>query len=352
MIASLADRDSTYLPREQFGDEKSQIEYHFYGVGMTVGLTESGLLEVQAPIPRTPAFRAGIQTGDIITGINHCPPPLSLTEAVGTIRGPIDTKVILTISRDGEQRDVSITRGEIPVFCVFDSRMMDKEIGYISIDTYISTSSVDDIIQNLSKLKSAKGIIVDLRGNCGGRLSTAIDIATIFLEHGEIATVVDRDGHINRSYKVDKERLSQSGRSAFRLPLFNQPLVIITDGSTARCTEIVVAALKDNHRAEIVGEKTRGRKHEHGMFRLPNGAGITLSTFRYLSPLNTDLVLGVEPDHLVELSKQDKIAGRGPWYTYGRGTKVDSGRSPTDGKDIQLAAAYKIMQQRLAVPAK
>jgi len=348
MFASLDDRESLYLSGENFSDEKDQIDAHFYGIGIHSAVSNSGLLEVLTPIPRTPAFRAGIQTGDYIVGINHASVPSSIYEAVNLIRGPLGTKVTLTIRRDETQNDVTITRAEIPVYCVFDARMMDKDIGYIRIDDYLTPTSINDIVQNLNKLQGSKGIIIDLRGNCGGLLLTAIDVVTLFLDDGAISTVVDRNGEIKRSYAVEKKRLSQSARNSFRLPLFKQSLVVLTDHSTSRFTEMLVAALKDNRRAVVVGEKTRGRKKESAMFRLPNGGGISLSTFRYLTPLNADLVLGVAPDRLVELTTADKIAGRGPWYSYGRGTKVDAGRSPSDGKDKQLAAACKIMRERLA----
>lgn len=347
MIASLGDKESYFLPARCFDDEKNQIIAQFCGVGIHIGLTETGKIEVRTTIPRTPAFYAGLQTGDVIVAVNHAPAPVLIVDSVHLIRGLKQTKVTLTIQRGDERRDFTITRDEIPVFCVFNSSMLDEETGYIRIETLISSKSTNDILESLSKLSSAKGIILDLRGNAGGLLDTAMDVATIFLEDGTIASVVDQNGETKSVYKVGKERICRLGNESSRLPIFRKPLVILTDSSTSGSTEILTAALKDNQRAKLVGEKTRGRGKVQGIFRLPNGAGVNLSCFRYLTPLNTDVMLGIEPDYVIALSEEDKSACRGPWYSYGRGTTTHGGRNPKDGRDIQLATAHEFMRKRL-----
>lgn len=347
MIASLGDKYSRFIPPQQFNDEKDQIVARFGGVGLYLGLTETKEIEVVAPIQRTPAFRAGLQSGDRIVSINHKMAPHTVEEAVNLIRGQQKTPVLLTISRDGEKRDVSLIRDDIPVFCVFDARMLDKNIGYIRIDSLVSTIALNDVLQNLSNLKSAKGLIVDLRGNPGGLFANGIDVATVFLKDGVIVSTVGRNGTLE-TCRVDKARIPKSvHRDLGTLPLYEQPLVVIIDGSTSQSAEILAAALKDNGRAEIIGEKSRGKGLGQGIFRLPYGGGINLSTFRYLSPLNTDLILGVTPNYPVPLSEADKSSGRGPWYTYGSGVSVHGGRTPANSKDIQLTTAVQVLKQRL-----
>lgn len=168
----------------------------------------------------------------------------------------------LTIERDGRNRDFIIVRDDSPVYCVFDSRMLDREIGYIRIDTLMSWKATDDILENLWKLDSARGIIMDLTGNPGGLLTTVLDVATLFLEKGEIISAVGQSDETKSTHRIDNQRLRQSSYgpgAGKRLPLFKQPLVIVVDGSTSGTAEILTAALKDNKRAEVVGVRTRGK---------------------------------------------------------------------------------------------
>lgn len=317
------------------------------GIGITMGLTETGGLEIKRVISNSPAHRAGLQSADRIIAINQTVLPLAIPEAVKLIRGPKGTEVTLTVLREERVLEATALRDDIEMTNVIHSRMLGK-VGYIWIDSLDTLDALDAFLQNLSKLKSAKALILDLRGSSAASLPIALDVAAIFIDTGVITSVVDRYGEPKWRYEVDNHRKSKSTASKSVLPLYNQPLAVLIDGNTTGNSEVLATALRQNKRTELVGQMTRGQQTIQQLFPLPNGWAINLSTLRYSPSADTDLVVGLKPDHKVEVSSAERRLGHGPWFNYLSETGARNNRGPEDAEDVQLAAAVKLMQLRLA----
>ncbi len=336
MLASLADPYTRFLDRDAFDEEKSQIEAHLFGVGMQLGMNKEHKVVVIAPIEGTPAFNAGIQPGDEITEVDTKPVKgQSLDQVVKQIRGPINTKVGITLMRKTEKKKVQLSRAEIPIRAVATSEMLPDNIGYIRLDSFISQKANAEMKQSLKKLSGADGLIIDLRNNPGGLLSNAIDIAGMFLNKDEtIVSTIDADGYKNSQKNPNSN------------PLTHQPMIVLINGGSASASEILSGALRDNLRAKLVGQKSFGKGLVQAINRLEDGSGINVTIARYLTPNDTDIhKVGIIPDYKVELKEDDYTKGKGPWW-------IDLSyqnfkRQPTDGKDVQLAKAIEVMKSQV-----
>lgn len=344
MMASLADRYSRLVDASEFDDEQEQIDFRFFGVGLHCGLSKSGKFEIIDPIPRTPAFKAGLQSRDLVVAIDGEPTPASVEDACRKIRGPKDTKVTLTVLRDGRIREFCVTRAEIPVHCVYDCRMLDSKIGYLRIDSFMYSESINDIRENLQRLKNARGIIIDLRGNPGGLLSNALELTQVFLPEGEIVSTVDGKG------KVETARVSDKSPTSNKPPLFlyQQKLVVLVDGGTASASEIFSGAMQDNRRAILVGDKTYGKGHVNSFHRPKNGAGLCIVICRYRTPNGREIENGLVPDVVFALSDEQKKLGLGPWYSTLASSSGDRDRDPLSFGDLQLRKGIQVMTEHLA----
>lgn len=335
MLASLGDRYTRFLDREAFDEEKQQIAARLYGIGVQIGFDKTQKIVVIAPIEDSPAARAGIMAGDEIAEIGGKPTKgLSLEEASKGIRGPIGTEVKLAIVRHGERREYVITRGEIPIKSVVKVQMLNSEIGYIRLGTFMSEYANQEMRDALAKLTPARGIILDLRGNPGGLVTNAIDICSMFLDGGVIVSTVDRNGKY-----VDARAVGS--------PISKQPLVVLIDGGSASAAEITSGALHDHDRAELVGVKTFGKGLVQAINRLEDGSGVNITIARYVTPDNVDIhKKGIVPDRKVELKVEDYKAGRGPWWLDPEGPLAR--RDPADMKDIQLKEAVAVLERRIS----
>jgi carboxyl-terminal processing protease len=334
MLASLGDRYTRFLDREAFDDEKSQIDAHLYGIGVQIGLDKTNKIVVIAPIEGTPAAKAGLMPADEIAEINgKSTKGLSVEEAARQIKGPINTQVVLTIVRSKQKLKVPIVRAEIPIKAVQTVKMLDRDLGYIRLSSFISQQANKEMREALSKLAGAKGLILDLRQNPGGLLTNAIDISNMFLDGGNIVSTVDRDGY--------KTPAMSDGR-----PFSHQPLVILIDQGSASASEITSGALRDNGRASLVGQRTFGKGLVQGINRLEDGSGVNITIARYLTPNDTDInKKGITPDIAVELSDKDYQEGKGPWWLDPDGPIAK--RQPEDLKDVQLAKAVEILKKKV-----
>jgi carboxyl-terminal processing protease len=185
----------------------------------------------------------------------------------------------------------------------------------------------------ITKMSSAKGIILDLRDNPGGLLTNAIDISNMFLESGNIVSTVDRDGY--------KTPAQSDGR-----PLSRQPLVVLVNKGSASASEITSGALKDNGRAILVGQTTFGKGLVQGINKLEDGSGVNITIAKYLTPNDTDInKKGIGPDVKVDLSDKDYKDGKGPWWADPEGPIVK--RSPEDLKDLQLKSAMEVLHRKI-----
>ncbi len=343
MLASLGDRYTRFLDRDAFDDEKQQIDARLYGIGIQIGIdSKTNKIVVIAPIDDTPASRAGIMAGDEIFEINgKSTKGFSVEDAAKQIRGQINTQVILILVRNSKKVKMTVVRAEIPIKAVQTSKMLDTETGYIRLSSFISQQASKEMKDALGKLSTAKGIILDLRGNPGGLLTNAIDISNMFLDSGNIVSTVDRDGY--------KTPAQSDGK-----PLCRVPLVVLIDKGSASASEITSGALKDNGRAVLVGAKTFGKGLVQGINRLEDGSGVNITIAKYLTPNDTDInKKGINPDVVVELNQKEledeKLPWRGPWWL-DRDNKVK--RQPEDLKDLQLKAALDEIHKKITEASK
>jgi len=334
MLASLGDRYTRFLDRDAFDDEKSQIDAKLYGIGVQIGIhPESKKVIVIMPIEDTPAYRAGILAADELTEIDgKSTKGFNVEEAAKHIRGAINTPVNLVLTRGGKRVKIKVVRAEIAIKAVPTAKMLDSDVGYIRLSSFISQQANREMKDAIAKLGSAKGIVLDLRDNPGGLLTNAIDISNMFLDSGNILSTVDRDGY--------KTPAQSDGH-----PLCMKPLALLINKGSASASEITSGALRDNNRAILVGQRTFGKGLVQGINRLEDGSGVNVIA-KYLTPNDTDIhKKGISPDVAVELSEQDLKDKKGPWWLETPTAGVR--RGPEDGKDLQLKAALEAVHKRI-----
>lgn len=301
MLASLNDPYTRFLDPKEFSEENQSIKGSLKGIGTQIGLRD-GQLVIIAPLEDSPAEKAGLQADDYILEINgESTKGINIDAAADKIRGEKGTTVTLLIQRKGVPNKLySITRDEIEIKSVstkppFETEIP-KDIKYIRLSSFISKNAAGEIEAILNSSPDAKGYIIDLRSNPGGLLTNAIYISDMLLRGGVIVSTVDRD-----SYKsTTRARNSQ---------ITDKPIVILINKGSASASEILSGALKDNHRATIVGEQSFGKGLVQEINRLPDEAGLNITIQRYLTPSGCDIhKKGITPDVVVELTKENAEA--------------------------------------------
>jgi carboxyl-terminal processing protease len=305
MLASLNDRYTRFLDKDEFAEEGRSIKATLFGIGIQIGLREDKLVVI-APIDETPADKAGLKANDEILEIDgKNTKGISVKDAADLIRGEKGTKVRLLIKRDDKPaKYYDIMRDEIKLKSVsLDNPFnvsIPRNIGYIKLSTFLSSNAAQEVQNALKDQGDKSGYILDLRSNPGGLLSNAIRIADFFLEEGSIVSTVDRDGYKEVRYSSPSV-------------LTNKPLVVLINGGSASASEILSGALKDNKRAVLIGERSFGKGLVQEINQLPGGSGVNITTQRYLTPNDTDInKKGIEPDIAVELSEEDAKAKKDP----------------------------------------
>ena len=293
MLASLNDPYSKFMNKNEFEQQKINIDAKIMGIGVTI-TSDSGKIKVVNVIENSPAQKAEIQPNDVIFAVDGKEVNgMDLSDVSHMLRGEKGTEVNIIILRNKKKLEKTIIRDEIKLKSV-TSKMLDEEIAYIQIMTFISSDVVNEMLDAISKTSSAKGLIIDLRGNTGGLLPAAISISNLFIEKGAIVSIVDRNGTKNT---IDAQF------SPFKI---KKPIVILTDGATASASEIFSGAMKDYQLAVIVGEKTFGKGMIQKIFALANYNGMNLTIGKYLTPNGTDInKLGIEPNYEVKITKND-----------------------------------------------
>lgn len=297
MVSSLNDPYTRFLNPEDFTEEGDSIKGTLFGIGIQIGIRDDKLVVV-APIEDTPAQKAGLLANDQILEIDgQSTKGISVKEAADKIRGKQGSMVTLKIKRDKAEKQYIIVRDKINVKSVSVKEpktvKLDKNIGYIRLNSFLSTSASDEVLSALKNLADKDGYIFDIRSNPGGLLTNAISISNMFLEGGVIVSTVDRDGY--------KETQLSTGN-----PVTHKPLVILIDGGSASASEILSGALKDNGRAVLIGTKSFGKGLVQEINKLSGGAGINITTQKYLTPNGTDInKVGITPDFEVKNTEQD-----------------------------------------------
>ena len=299
MLKKLDDPYTRFMDPKEFKNMQVDTSGELTGVGITIGLDEdTKKLTVIAPLEDTPAFKAGILAKDVITKIDgKSTKGMDTSQAVTLIRGEPGSKVKLTISRNGKERDYLITRAKIEIHPVDYSLKQTPagRTGYIRLKQFSANASKEmrEAIRDLEK-KNVDGYILDLRNNPGGLLFSSIEIARMWLKDGTIVSTIDRKG------LVDKE--AANGRS-----LTEKPLVVLVDKGSASASEILSGALQDNKRAVLVGSKTFGKGLVQSVRPLEDGSGVAVTIAKYLTPNGADInKAGIKPDIKVELSDEQR----------------------------------------------
>jgi len=294
MVESLNDSYSVYLDKDAFRNLNVQIEGTFGGIGVEIDKDENKRLVVITPIPGTPADRAGLKSGDIIEKVDEKETAkLTVIEAASLIRGEPGTSVTLKILREQENRSfiVKLVREMITVPSVRGEVLPDhQDIGYLQVMHFNRSSTIPQLERELNKLKKEQlsGLILDLRGNPGGDLEAAVELAGFFLKKGPVVRIVDRNG---------KEEIRYSSR----LSQIQLPLVVLIDEGTASASEIVAGAIKDSKSGILLGTRTFGKGLVQTLYSLGDNEGLKLTTNRYLTPNGHDIDdKGIQPDVVVE----------------------------------------------------
>jgi carboxyl-terminal processing protease len=295
MLSGL-DPHSGYLDARQWHEMQVETRGRFGGLGMTV-TGEDGLLKVVSPIDGTPAARAGIKPGDLITAVDgKTIEGLTLTEAVDRLRGPPDTQVHITIKRQGDPKPIELTLTREIIHMQVVKSQLYGNIGYVRLAEFNDETDrgLRDAIAAFRKQDGSKldGLILDLRNNPGGLLDQAVAVADDFLTSGKIVSTKGRQPDDTQVWRA------RGGDLLHGLPI----VVMINDGS-ASASEIVSGALQDHHRAVLLGTRSFGKGSVQTLFPLRNGGAIRLTTARYYTPDGRSIQgKGIEPDVVVHES--------------------------------------------------
>ncbi len=292
MLAGL-DPHSSYMDPKSFRDMQVQTRGEFGGLGIEVTM-EDGLIKVVAPIDETPAAKAGVMANDIITKLDDDQVQgLTLNQAVEKMRGPVNTKIKLTIMRKGQDKpvEVSITRDVIRVRAV-RSQVEGDDVGYIRMTQFNEQTTeglkkaITDINAKISKEK-LKGYVLDLRNNPGGLLDQAISVSDAFLQKGEIVSTRGRNTEETQRFNARAGDLTNG-----------KPVIVLINGGSASASEIVAGALQDHRRATVIGSRSFGKGSVQTIIPLGSGNGaLRLTTARYFTPSGRSIqAKGISPD--------------------------------------------------------
>jgi carboxyl-terminal processing protease len=292
MLAGL-DPHSGYMNPSSFRDMQVQTRGEFGGLGIEVTM-EDGLIKVVAPIDDTPAAKAGVMANDIIMRLDdEAVQGLNIDQAVDKMRGPVNTKIKLTIVRKGSDKpiDVTIVRDIIRVKSV-RSHPEGTDVGYIRV-TQFNEQTTDGLKQAINDLNSQlgadkiRGYILDLRNNPGGLLDQAISVSETFVEKGEIVSTRGRNPEENQRFNARPGAMIKG-----------KPLIVLINGGSASASEIVAGALQDQKRATLIGTRSFGKGSVQTIIPLGGGNGaLRLTTARYFTPAGRSIqAQGVTPD--------------------------------------------------------
>ena len=297
MVNAVGDPYTVFLKPKESEEFAQQINGSFGGVGIEIGLRKN-ILTVIAPIKDTPAARAGILAGDKILKIgDKSTEGMKVEEAVGLIRGPKGTKVILTTTRDGleKTKEVTMIRDTIKIPAVA-WKLLDENTAYIEM--FVFNKNVDEEFKKTAEeiIKSpAKKIILDLRNNPGGLLDSAVNIAGYFLDSDKIVTIEKFGNGKENQFRTQPNGL-----------LKNYPLIVLINKGSASASEILAGALKDNRGVLIVGETSFGKGSVQEVAELPKKASLKVTVAKWLTPKGISInENGIKPDVEVKISEDD-----------------------------------------------
>jgi carboxyl-terminal processing protease len=343
MLSGL-DPHSAYLDAEAFKELQVGTQGEFGGLGIEVG-TEDGFVKVVSPIEDTPAARAGIKAGDLIVKIDEKPTKgMTLTDAVKLMRGKPKSRIVLTVSRKGENQPlvIPIVRDVIRVQSV-KSKMLEPGYPYVRV-TQFQEHTVENLVRHLKTLAEQgpmKGLVLDLRNDPGGLLHGAVGVSAAFLPPKALVVSTDgRNEDAHRKYIASPEDYLRGTREDVLRALPPQirtvPMVVLVNAGSASASEIVAGALQDHKRAVVLGTQTFGKGSVQSILPLSNTTAIKLTTARYYTPNGRSIqARGITPDYTVEETPEGDLDSF-------RVREADLSRHLSNGSEEELKSAPKV----------
>lgn len=292
MINALNDPHTNYVRPEAFDIENADLFGEFEGIGANVRMRSDGKLQIIAPLKGSPAEAVGIKPGDIVLAVNgENIVGLSLLEAVSKIRGPKGSEVRLTIVHIGslDEIEISVIRDVIPLESVVVRTQPEDRFAHIRLTTFYDNTSTQlaEAIRDANQI-GAEGLILDVRDNPGGLLSSVIDVVSMFIDDGLVIYELDGNGR--------RKNHTVTGNAEFA----KLPLVLLANGFSASASEILAGAFQDYDRAPVIGDKTFGKGSVNILRRLENGGGLYLTFARWFTPMGRPIEgSGIEPDFTI-----------------------------------------------------
>lgn len=334
------DPHSNFLDEEAYASLQEEQHGSFYGLGITIQ-SINGILTVISPIEGTPAFKAGLRAGDVISEIEGEPTKGQPTSILlRKLRGPKGTKVNITVEREGYQQQLhfSLVRAEIPVNSISYAFMLKPGVGYVRIKNFTETTTreLEQSLEKLLKENDMKQLIIDLRFNTGGLLDQAIKVCDEFLEKGTV--IVSTKGRISEA--------NTTYRSSEKNDFEEIPLVILVNRSSASASEIVAGAIQDQDRGIIVGTTTWGKGLVQSLYRLSSNTALALTTARYYTPsgrlIQRDYTKSVQDYYYTDIGVDEDPTLREKAYTT-TGREVFGGGGITPDVRIEGTRNTKFM---------
>ena len=305
MVNAYGDENTAFIDPERAAIFREDVSGSFEGIGATVRMDELGRLVIAEPFVGRPAAEAGLLRGDIVLSVDgESLQGLSLYEAIGLIRGPAGTTVVLTVFRDGvdEPFDVPIERARIEIEVV-ESERLEGDIGYIRLSEFSrgATGKMAEAFKDLNGEAPLKGLILDLRDNPGGLLDESIFVTSQFIDEGVITV---------EKLKGDEEQVFEAQPGGVALEV---PLVVLVNRGSASASEIVAGAIQESGRGMVLGEQTFGKGTVQIPHALSNGSELRVTIAEWLTPgekqINGE---GIVPDVYVERTQEDFVEGLDP----------------------------------------
>jgi len=305
MVNTFGDENTAFIDPNRAAIFREDVSGSFEGIGATVRMDEMNRLIIAEPFVGQPAAEGGLLRGDTVLAVDgESLQGLSLYEAIGLIRGPAGTTVVLTVFRDGvdEPFDVPIERARIEIEVV-ESERLEGDIGYVRLTEFSrgSTGKMAEAIKSLQAEGALEGLILDLRDNPGGLLDESIFVASQFIDEGVITI---------EKLKGDKEQVFEAQPGGVALDV---PLVVLVNRGSASASEIVAGAIKESGRGTVLGEQTFGKGTVQIPHSLSNGSELRVTIAEWLTPSGEQISgEGIVPDVYVERTQEDFVEGLDP----------------------------------------
>ncbi len=289
-LLSNLDAHSAYLNEKKFKEFQAQTEGEFGGLGITVGMRD-GVLTVIAPLEGTPAYKAGVKSGDNILKINNeSTLSMSIDDAINLMRGKPKTPIQITVVRKNEPKPLvfNIIRDIIKLPSVYVKKIKETPYLYVRVSGF-DKNVTKSVLDGLKANPKTKGIVLDLRGNPGGLLNQAVGLSNLFIKEGILVSQKGKNKEENLEYKANG-----------RAPYTNLPIAVLVNGGSASASEIVAGALQDHKRAIIIGEKTFGKGSVQVLLPVNKDEAIKITTARYYLPSGRTIqAKGITPDIVI-----------------------------------------------------